>query len=989
MLLVLKRSPEQEVALESLLNHQQDESSPNYHAWLTPEQFGQLFGPSDADIQAVTDWLQSHGFNVAKATKGRTIIEFSGTARQVQEAFHTEIHKFVVNGEEHWANASDPQIPMALAPAVFGPATLHNFRKHPNFVRSNIPWAAGKTVPGSRPQITFTSGNHGVDPADFAKIYNVPNMLNPTPPAQEFDGNGIVVAVVGRSNINVSDINDFRSLFGLPQNFSQSNVILNGPDPGNLGQFDVGEELEAVLDATWSGAAAPAATIDFVVSQSTETTDGVDLSAVFIVDQNLGNVMTESFGMCEENATAAFVSSEQSLAQQAAAQGITYVASSGDSGATCGSGANPNLVATQIPASTPYTVAVGGNMFIANDSTFWNATNSQSTFESAIRYIPEIVWNESTQNPEASGGGVSILFNKPVWQTGVTNIPSDGKRDVPDVAFDAAAQHDPVIICVADIQSQQPGGLTCVPNAQGEFTVLPIGGTSVAAPSFAGIMALVNAAQHNRQGQANYVLYKLAANEVTNPTLAQCNASTGSGPTSTACVFNDVTSGNNVVPGEAGTSFQAGSGYDLATGLGSANVANLIQAWSSVRTTASTTAVSSPTVFPITHSQSATFTITVAPQAGRAVPTGDVTLLANTGPSGAQLGIAAFTLNNGTVTASTGNLPGGQYNVTAHYEGDGTFAPSDSLSDVPVNVKPEASTTQIQVVMVDPNTGQITNNVTSAPYGSNIAVRVDVSTSLSGACPINTIATDCPAGTITLTANGQPLDGGSFTLNSLGNAEDQNVSTSLSPAPYQLSASYAGNASFVPSGPATDSVKISQATTTLSVTLSSNTIPAGGTVTLTAFVTTQSFGTPPSGTVTFFSGGAQLGNPIAVTGGFSSTGPGFAIASASLTTSLSNLPAPMSTFRRKPIFQFHPLSFILYIAFLWLFLRYAIKRNPHVRIYATLTLVLLCLGAIAACGGGGGGGGGGNQHTDTITARFSGDTNYTSSTSAAVQVTVE
>ncbi|HWF13017.1 MAG TPA: protease pro-enzyme activation domain-containing protein, partial [Candidatus Acidoferrales bacterium] len=131
MLLVLKRSDAQESTLQALLDAQQDPNSPGYHQWLTPDAFGQQFGPSDQGIQAVATWLTSHGFQVGGISRGRTVIEFSGTAAQVQQAFHTEIHKYVVNGEQHWANASDPQIPAALAPVITGINSLHNFSKKP------------------------------------------------------------------------------------------------------------------------------------------------------------------------------------------------------------------------------------------------------------------------------------------------------------------------------------------------------------------------------------------------------------------------------------------------------------------------------------------------------------------------------------------------------------------------------------------------------------------------------------------------------------------------------------------------------------------------------------------------------------------------------------------------------------------------------------------------------------------------------------------
>ncbi len=137
MLLVLNRSSEQTTALQTLLDRQQDMSSPQYHQWLTPSQFGQQFGAADQDIQTITAWLQSHGFQVNRVSNGKNVIDFSGTAAQVQNAFHTEIHRYVVNGVEHWANAGDPQIPAALGQVVAGVATLHNFAKKPQLIDAN------------------------------------------------------------------------------------------------------------------------------------------------------------------------------------------------------------------------------------------------------------------------------------------------------------------------------------------------------------------------------------------------------------------------------------------------------------------------------------------------------------------------------------------------------------------------------------------------------------------------------------------------------------------------------------------------------------------------------------------------------------------------------------------------------------------------------------------------------------------------------------
>ena len=312
MLLVLRRSPEQQAAVEALLAQQQNPSSPNYHQWLTPQQFGQRFGPAEQDVQTITSWLASHGFQVNRVANGRVVIEFSGTAGQLQDAFHAEIHKYQVNGKEHWANSSDPEIPAALAPVVAGIATIHNFRKVPQLIQS------GQTVtaeyrPGVPPQLTFSSGKHALGPQDFATIYDVNGAYS-----AGINGSGTSIAVMGRSDFNSQDLIDFRNVFGLFGPYPQ--VYVDGPDPGDTGGDD---EFEAVLDASWAGAVATSAGVTLVVSASTNTTDGVDLSELYIIDFDTAEIMTESYGSCEAGATSAEATAKSALAEQAAAEGIT------------------------------------------------------------------------------------------------------------------------------------------------------------------------------------------------------------------------------------------------------------------------------------------------------------------------------------------------------------------------------------------------------------------------------------------------------------------------------------------------------------------------------------------------------------------------------------------------------------------------------------------------------------------------------------------
>ena len=249
MLLVLRGTSEQEAALSALLLDQHNPASPNFHNWLTPEEFGRRFGPADEDVQAVVGWLQSYGFRVDNVARSKLSIEFSGVAAQVEAAFQTSIGRVTSRGSLHWANLSDPAIPAALAPVVVGVSTLHDFHSRPQLAQP-APGTA-QYRPGLLPQANLSGGIHALSPGDYAVIYNI----NPVYSAG-ITGAGASVAIVGRSNINIQDVIDFRRLFGLPANPPQ--IILNGPDPGNLGG---GEELEAILDVSWAGATAPGATV--------------------------------------------------------------------------------------------------------------------------------------------------------------------------------------------------------------------------------------------------------------------------------------------------------------------------------------------------------------------------------------------------------------------------------------------------------------------------------------------------------------------------------------------------------------------------------------------------------------------------------------------------------------------------------------------------------------------------------------------------------
>ena len=908
MMLVLQRGPEQQAALSKFMDEQLSKDSPNFHNWLTPEQFGKQFGPADADIQTVTDWLAHQGFQQIKVGAGRTAIEFSGNVAQVRNAFHTEIHQFNVNGESRQANLSDPQIPAALTPAVAGIVSLHNF---PRKSMKHIVGAFTRTADGRIvPQFTTSGGHYVVGPADFAKIYNIPSTL---------DGTGQHIAIVADSNINPQDVTDFRNLFSLPVN--PPNIIVNGPDPGISGP--TGSEGEADLDVQVSGMVAPKATIDLVVSEGTLTAAGTDLSSFYIIDNNLDPVMSLSFGACEAALGTAGNQFFNGLWEQAAAQGISVFVSAGDPGSAGCDDFNIAAVATHGLAvsgfaSTPFNVAVGGTDFddFTTQTTFWNPStlNAPGTRESALGYIHEIPWNDScaatatsanlstvcagtaatnivggSGGPSGINAGAFSGYAKPAWQSGI--IPNgiaagDNHRYIPDVslfASDGPQSKSFYLLCQADAL---PPGSNPSCASTGPFSFFGAGGTSASSPAFAGIMALIN--QNNgRQGNANPVLYKIAA------TAGQsCNSSTTPLTGSATCSFYDITKGNNSVPcaanSPAGTSpncssttagtngvlvspaatttpaWTAATGYDLATGLGSVNVANLATQWPTAVGTfhATTTALTlnGGAAVNITHGTAVPAKVTVTSTSG--TPTGDASLVSNTAVNS---GIGDFPLSSGVANVTGVILPGGTYGVTARYAGDNTFASSTSSPPVSVTVAKENSRLQYAIVTLT------STNATTVAYGSPYILRFDILNSTTFACtplaatPVTAGCAFDATGTVTITDNGSPLDTSPFPVNSAGSGEDQPIQ--LTGGTHTLSATYSGDISYnaVATG-VVDTVMVSKAATATALAASPSTVTTGTSVTLTATISSGSnSAVGATGTVTFFSGGTQIGSPVSVT----------------------------------------------------------------------------------------------------------------------------
>ena len=643
----------QQATLTELLLEQQQVNSANYHKWLTPEQYAAQFGLSADDLAKVTAWLTGQGFKITGTARSATFVSFSGTAAQVQKAFGTTIHTLSLDGESHYANLTDPTVPAAFANVVTGITGLHNFRLTPH-VKSRL--VAVDSVHGEF--TSSVSGSHYIAPGDFYTIYDETPLM-----AAAINGTGLTVAVMGQTDISLTDVAAFRSASGLTANVPT--VKLYGTDPGTS-KNDIDE---AQLDVEWTGVSAPSATILYVNS-----TDVIDTSLTDAIDNNLAPIMTVSYGDCEANYGQAALNTFNLLFQQANAQGITIVGPGGDSGAAdCDydvTSATQGL-AVDFPASSPFVTGVGGTMFNEGSANYFSATNN-SYGGSAISYIPEAAWNETATagSLAAGGGGASAFFAKPAWQVG-TGVPTDSSRDVPDLSLDAAANHDGFLFCS---QGSCTNGFR---NSGGFLNV--VGGTSIATPSFAGVLALVEQRIGSRIGNANPNIYALANS------------------TYYANVFHDVSTGNNSVPCTTGSvgclsggtiGYNATAGYDLATGWGSIDTYNLVNDWSLVPAlSAGVTTLSNTTLTASSSNVVAGATVTITASVASAsssvttVPTGSIQFYVDNVASG-----SAMTLTSGSVTLSlpTTNLASGAHTISAAYSGNTMYAGSKRAAVIDV-----------------------------------------------------------------------------------------------------------------------------------------------------------------------------------------------------------------------------------------------------------------------------------------------------------------
>jgi uncharacterized protein (TIGR03437 family) len=644
MVLIVKPSAAQQSDLDQLLIEQQNPASPLFRQWLTPEAFGERFGLSTADQARVVAWLSSEGFTINHTARSRNWIAFSGSAAQVSSSLHTAIHRFQLNGESHFSITSDPAVPDALADVAGGFLGLDDFYLTP-FIEKGSAFAPD-----------LTSGtSHFLAPADFATIYDVAPLYS-----AGIDGTGQNIAIVGESEILLSDIQAFRTRFSLPAN-NPNFIPYTGTSPG----FN-GAQIEGNLDVEWAGAVAPKATISYIYGPDPFT------AIVAAVEMNVAPVISVSYGGCEIGFSAPFY---RSFAQQGNAQGITIFSAAGDSGAAGCDRQQSEPFATRgemvdFPAVLPEVTGVGGAEFVEGSGSYWSSTNS-STFESALSYIPEMAWNESDPLGLGSGGGgASLFYTRPLWQTG-PGLPNDTVRHVPDVAL-SAALHDAYFIAF-----------------EGSFG--PVGGTSAAAPSMAGIVALLNHYQVQEGFQAkpglgniNPQLYRLAQ--------------------TVPAAFHDIVSGTNVVPCAQGSpncltgsfGYSATPNYDMATGLGSVDANVLVTEWNK-QTAGVVLVFAGPSQASVNDTITAAVTVYGQNGGPSGTPTGTVVFSAD----GIALGSATLTTDGtAALTFPLYQLGPGIFTLSAIYSGDSVFSGGGVTKQIVISTPTNASA----IVITAPNT---------------------------------------------------------------------------------------------------------------------------------------------------------------------------------------------------------------------------------------------------------------------------------------------
>jgi len=993
MTLHFKRSDAQEANLKALMQAQQDPSSPSYHKWLTPTQFGQQFGMSAPDIAKASAWLQQQGFTVTAVAQSNNSISFSGSVAAVEGAFQTKIHNYSVNGETHFANATPISLPNALAGAVNSVSGLNNFRLKPKvrLAKNN------STGPSAR----FTSGvtgTHYLAPGDIATIYDI----NPLYTAGD-TGKGVTIAVTGQTSIVAADITDFRAAAGLSVN-NPTVVSVPGSTPPTAPAGAASGDLdETDLDLEWSGGVATAASVILVNSADVNT------SLEYAISNSINGItvpiISQSYGTCEANYMSATLTEIEGYLEQANSQGQTVLMPAGDTGAAdCDDdAANPIESATlglavDYPGSSVYVTTLGGTEFMGDGTaaapqtgagTYWNSSGtggvSDDLVTSAKSYIPEMVWNDTTISIDnnggfaAGGGGVSSLWKKPSWQAGVPGIPADGFRDVPDLSWDASNYHDSYLYCTQVLTVGSPGTYvsSCQANSfrlsdagqsdDATFASLA-GGTSFSVPQFAGLLAIIEQKINSGGGLGNInpSLYTLASNATTY-----------------ASAFHDITTGNNQVPCTDGTpncaatgnnnviGYTAATGYDQATGIGSVDADKLATSFAALVTATGTktTLVATPGI-SLVSGEKVTFTATVAPNTLSTAPTGSVTFTVD--------GIAQTPVNLSTAApytaalVETAGFTTGTHTVVATYtSGDATYTGSTS-STITLTVASSGTAATTTVVTANPTTF-----------------------ALGGAVTLSATITGTTAGTLTgpLTFTTGGITIGTIKQVTIGTGNTATASLAVSAATASLG--FAAGTDTITATYGGDTFNaVSSGTTTVTVTNPGITLSATNVT-----ISSASPGNSGTSTITLTSTGSYVGTvslsassatSLNVDAAFGSTSVPLSANGTATTTLVLTTVAASGDFQKGPGGKLRKTAGRIAIAggtaagCILLLLIPGIRRKRWPA--AVVMLVFLVAGAGLGCGGGTGGGVPSGTYTITVSAADSSNANITGTTTFTLTI---
>ena len=983
MIINFKRSAAQEANLKALLAAQQDPSSPSYHQWLTPAQFGQQFGMSADDLAQVSAWLQQEGFTITSVSQSNNSISFNGSVASVERAFQTQIHNYRVNGETHFANSTEISIPIALGGLVNNVHGLNNFLLKPRLVKRRF--TSGLT------------GSHYLAPGDLAVIYDI----NPLYTAGD-TGKGVTLVVVGQTDIVPSDITDFRAAAALSVN-NPTVVTVPGTTPLSVAAGAASNDLsETDLDLEYSGGVATGATVILVNSGDVGT------SLQYAIQNTINGItvpiISQSYGACEASYETAAITATESLLEQANSQGQTVVLAAGDTGAAdCDDSSTQTItsatqgLAVDYPGSSAYVTDAGGTEFMGDGTaaapqtgagTYWSANGSGSVsndvLTSAKSYIPEMAWNDTTfaisqgGGLSAGGGGASALFAKPSWQTGVPNIPADSHRDVPDISLDASPDHDSYIYCTQVTTAGSPNAYVSSCQATSfrvsdpgqsdndDFLALA-GGTSFAAPEFAGLLAVIEQklATGGGLGNINPTLYKLASNATTY-----------------ASAFHDITTGNNQVPCTAGSpncptgsnpviGYAAGTGYDQATGIGSVDANNLATAFAAqVAATGTKTALTVSPGTSVAIAEAVTFTATVTPNtAGATGPTGTVTFTVD---NVAQTPVSTLsTASPYTATFKTDFPSAGTHVVSATYSGDSNYTMSSS-SSVSVTVVSSGTQTTTTAVVASP---------TSFAIGASLTLTATVSGQTAGT--LTGPVTFTTAGTTIGTVKQVTLASGNTATATL------TVTTAASlgfvAGTDTITATYGGD-SYNATSSGTTTVAVTNPGITVAATNMTISSPSPGNTGTSTITLTSTGGY--SGTVNLVASGPSTLN---VDGAFGSSSVPLAVnGTATTTLTITTVAAsgnlrkgPAGNVRKTPAGQI-AIAGGTVAGCLLLLLIPGIRRKRWP--VALMMLVFLSVGAGLGCGGGTGGGAPSGTYTVTVTATDSSNANITGSTTFTLTI---